>query len=66
MGTHQWRRLVASHEATDVLHQAMFIMLYIPGGMFIKIAVKCATLFYIVDNSVARKTFISPSFLQFS
>jgi hypothetical protein len=46
---------VASCEATVVLHQAMLIVLYRPGGMVIKIAVKLVTFVYIVDNSAARK-----------
>ncbi len=36
----QWQRLVASREATVVLHGAMLIALYRPGGMVIKIAVE--------------------------
>jgi hypothetical protein len=51
----RWQHLVASREATDALHQAMFIALYRPGRMVIKIAVKCVAFVYIVDNSVARK-----------
>jgi hypothetical protein len=35
----QWRHLVASHEATNVLHRAMRIALYCSGGMAIKIIV---------------------------
>jgi hypothetical protein len=35
----QWWHLVASHEANDVLHWAMCITLYPPGGMVIKIVV---------------------------
>jgi hypothetical protein len=57
---------VASHEANDELHRAMFIALYGPGGMVIKIAVGFVTFFYIVYKSEARKNFISPSFLGFS
>jgi hypothetical protein len=49
-----WWRVVASHEATDALHQAMFIALYRPIGMVIKIAVKIVIFSFIVDNSVAR------------
>jgi hypothetical protein len=41
----QRRCLVASREATDALHWAMFIVLYRPGGMVIKIAVKFVTFF---------------------
>ncbi len=57
---------MASHEANDELHRAMFIALYGPGGMVIKIAVGFVTFFYIVYKSEARKNFISPSFLGFS
>jgi hypothetical protein len=40
----------------------MFITLYRPVGMVIKIAVKFVTFFYIVDNSVARKKLFLPHF----
>jgi hypothetical protein len=39
----QWWRLVASCEATDALHWAMFVTLYRPGGMVIKIAIEFVT-----------------------
>jgi hypothetical protein len=58
----QWRHLVASREATDALHWAMFIVLYRPGGMVIKIAAKFATFFYIVDSNLARKKIFFPHF----
>jgi hypothetical protein len=45
----QWRYLVASHEATDTLHQSMCLAPYLPGGMVVAIAVESATLYYIVD-----------------
>ena len=45
----QWRYLVASHEATDTLHQSMCLVPYLPGGMVVAIAFKSATLYYIVD-----------------
>jgi hypothetical protein len=45
----QWRYLVASHEATDTLHRSMCLAPYLPGGMVVAIAVKSATLYYIVD-----------------
>ncbi len=41
----RWQHLVVSHEATDVLHQAMFISLYRPGGMVIEIAIQFVTFF---------------------
>ena len=44
-----WRRLGASHEATETLHRAMCLVLYRPGGMAIEIAVEIATFFF-VDN----------------
>ncbi len=50
----QWRHLVASHEATDALHQAMHIAPYCPGGMAIKIVVKFPAFFVIVDSVVAH------------
>jgi hypothetical protein len=45
----QWRYLVASHEATDTLHRSMCLAPYLPGGMVVAIAIKSATLYYIVD-----------------
>jgi hypothetical protein len=56
---------MASREATVALHQAMLIVLYRPGGMVIKIAIKLVTFVSIVDSCAARKN-ISPSFLRFS
>ena len=50
----RWRRLGASHEATETLHRAMCLALYCSGGMAIEIAVEIATFFYIVDNRVAK------------
>jgi hypothetical protein len=41
----RWRYLVASqHEATDMLHRAMCLAPYLPGGMVVEIAVESATL----------------------
>ena len=57
-----WRRLGASHEATETLHRAMCLVLYRPGGMAIEIAVEIATFFYIVDNRVAKSKLIAPLF----
>jgi hypothetical protein len=45
----RWRYLVASHEATDTLHRLMCLAPYLPGGMVVAIAVKSATMYYIVD-----------------
>jgi hypothetical protein len=62
----QWQCLVSSCEATVALHWAVFIALYRPGNMVIKIAINFVTFVYTVDNSAARKKNISPSFLRFS
>jgi hypothetical protein len=45
---------MASHEATDVLHQAMRIAPYRPGGMAINIVVNLPAFFVIVDSVVAH------------
>jgi hypothetical protein len=45
----QWRYLVALHEATDTLHQLMCLAPYLPGGMVVAIAVKSATLYFIIN-----------------
>jgi hypothetical protein len=45
----QWRYLVASHEATDMLHWLMCLAPYLPGGMVVAIAVESAKLYYIVN-----------------
>ncbi len=50
----QWRHLVALHEATDVLHQAMCIEPYHPGRMAIEIVVDLPAFFVIVDSIVAH------------
>jgi hypothetical protein len=50
----QWRHLVASHEATDALHQAMRIVPYCPGGMAIKIVANLPAFFVIVNSVVAH------------
>jgi hypothetical protein len=49
-----WQHLVVSHEATDVLHWAMRIAPYRPGGMGIKIIIKLPSFFVIVDSLVAH------------
>jgi hypothetical protein len=61
----QWQSLVASREATVVLHWEMLIALYRPGGMVIEIAVELATFVNIIDKSAARKK-NSLSLLRFS
>jgi hypothetical protein len=48
------RHLVASHEATDALHQAMRIAPYCPGGMAIEIVVVLPAFFVIVNSVVAH------------
>ena len=45
----RWRYLVASHEATNMLHQSMCLAPYLPGGMVVAIAIESTTLYYIVD-----------------
>jgi hypothetical protein len=50
----QWWHLVALHEDKDVLHRAMHIVLYPPGGMVIEIVVDLATFFVIVDSMFAH------------
>ena len=49
----RWRRLGASHEATDTLHRAMCLAPYCPIGMVVAIAIKYVTFCYIVNNRVA-------------
>jgi hypothetical protein len=39
----RWWLVVASHEATDTLHRAMCLALYLPGGMVVAIAVESVT-----------------------
>jgi hypothetical protein len=50
----RWWHLVALHEAMDVLHQAMSIAPYRPGGMAIKIVINLPAFFVIVDSAVAH------------
>jgi hypothetical protein len=45
----RWRRLGASHEATDTLHRAMCLAPYFPFGMVITIAVESVTFYFFVD-----------------
>jgi hypothetical protein len=42
----RWRRLGASHEATDMLHQAMCLAPYFPFGMVITITVESVTFYF--------------------
>jgi hypothetical protein len=39
--------MVASHEATDTLHRAMWLAPYLPGGMAVAIAVETDTSYII-------------------
>ncbi len=45
----QWRYLVASHEATDMLYREMCLAPYLSGGMVVAIAVESAILYYILN-----------------
>jgi hypothetical protein len=58
----RWRRLVASCQAIDALHWAMFIVLYRPGGMVIKIAVEFATFFTLYIRVKLEKQLFLPHF----
>jgi hypothetical protein len=49
----QWRHLVALHEATDVLHQAMCIAKHCLSSMAIEI-VNLPAFFIIIDSIVAH------------
>jgi hypothetical protein len=51
----QWQHLVPSCKATVALHWAILIVLYRPGGMVIKIAVKLGIFVDIIDKSEVRK-----------
>jgi hypothetical protein len=49
----RWQHIVASHEATDTLHRAMWLAPYLPGGMVVEIAVDSITFYYIaLDNLI--------------
>ena len=43
----RWQHIVASHEATDTLHRAMCLALYLPGSMVVAIAVESVTSYII-------------------
>ncbi len=45
----RWRRLGASHEATDTLHHAMSLAPYCSVGMVIAFAVESVTFYFLVD-----------------
>ena len=40
--------IAALHEATNMLHWAMCLTLYLPGGMVVAIAIDSVTFYYIV------------------
>ena len=44
----RWQHIVALHEASDMLHRAMCLVPYLPGGMVVAIAVNFVTFYYIV------------------
>jgi len=44
----RWQHIAALHEATDTLHRVICLVLYLPGGMVVAIAINSVTLFYIV------------------
>jgi hypothetical protein len=45
----RWRRLGASHEATDALHRAMCLAPYCTVGMVIVFVVESVTFYFFVD-----------------
>jgi hypothetical protein len=45
---------VASHEAMDLLHQAMHMAPYRPGGMGIEIVINLLAFFVIIDSIVTH------------
>ena len=49
----RWRRLGASHEATETLHRAMCLAPYCPVSMVIAFVADYITFYYIVNNRVA-------------
>jgi hypothetical protein len=55
----RWRRLGASHEATDTLHRAMCLATYCPVGMVIAFVVESVTFYFFVNNRVATFYFIT-------
>jgi hypothetical protein len=59
----RWWCLVALHEATDVLHPAICITLYCPGGMVIKIVIKSVTSVYILDYKLINYSFMFTIYL---
>ncbi len=42
-----WWHIVALHEATNTLHRAMYLALYLPGGMVVVIAAESVTSYII-------------------
>jgi hypothetical protein len=50
----QWWHLVALHQASDALHQAMRIAPYRPGGMAIEIIDNLSEFFVIINSVVTH------------
>ena len=49
----RWWHIVALHEATNMLHRAMSLATYLPGGMVATIAIDSITFYYIaIDNLI--------------
>ena len=51
----RWRRLGASHEATNTLHRAICLTPYCPVGMVVAFIVDCITFYFFIVNRVANK-----------
>jgi hypothetical protein len=43
--------MVASHEATDMLHWEICLALYLTGGIVVTITDDSVTFYYIIDNN---------------
>jgi hypothetical protein len=48
-----WRHKAASHEATNMLHQAMYLAPYLPGGIVFAFTIDSVTCYYIVVVKLA-------------
>ena len=57
----RWRRLGASHEATDTLHREMCLAPYQPHGMVIAFVVDYDTFYFFALNRVAILIYYSTS-----
>jgi hypothetical protein len=58
----RWRHIVALYEATDMLHRAMCLAPYLPGGMVFAIAVDSVTFYYILLHRSSRIKLITRLF----